>query len=67
MNPLPPLSGYPDSKYCSMHTWRMGGSIEKGIYTEEETKVVASAWGTELLPFLAALAILLQDDLKIKI
>ena len=31
------------------------------IYTEEKAKVVAAAWGTELLQFLAALAILHQD------
>ena len=30
------------------------------IYTEEKAKVVAAAWGTELLQFLAALAILHQ-------
>ena len=34
------------------------------IYTEEKAKVVAADWGTELRQFLAALAILHQDDLK---
>ena len=29
-----------------------------------KVKVVAAAWGTELIQFLAALAILHQDDLK---
>ena len=39
----------------------------KRINTEETAKVFAAAWGTELLQFLAALAILDQDDLKKKI
>ena len=34
------------------------------ISTEEKAKVVAASWGTELLPFLAALAILHPDELK---
>ena len=34
------------------------------INTEEKAKVVAAAWGMELIQFLAALAILNQDDLK---
>ena len=34
------------------------------IITEEEEKVVAAAWGTECIQFLAALAILHQDDMK---
>ena len=34
------------------------------IYTEEKAKVVAISWGTEMLQFLAALAILHQDYLK---
>ena len=34
------------------------------IMTEEKAKLVAAAWGTELIQFLAALAILHQDDLK---
>ena len=34
------------------------------IYTEENAKVVAASWGTELLQFLAVLAILHQDLLK---
>ena len=33
-------------------------------YTEEKAKVVAASWGTEFLKFLAAAAILHQDDLK---
>ena len=32
------------------------------IYTEEKEKVVAAVWGTELIQFIAALAILYQDD-----
>ena len=39
-------------------------TIEKRIYTEENAMVVAASWGTEFLQFLAALAILHQDDLK---
>ena len=39
-------------------------NIEKRIYTEENAMVVAASWGTEFLQFLAALAILHQDDLK---
>ena len=38
----------------------------KKIMTEEKAKVVAAVWGTELIQFLAALAILHQDDLKIR-
>ena len=36
----------------------------KRILTKEKAKVVVASWGTEFLPFLAALAILNQDDLK---
>ena len=32
------------------------------IKTEEKAKVVAAAWGAKLIQFLAALAILYQDD-----
>ena len=34
------------------------------ICTEEKGKVIAASWGTELLQFVAALAILQQDNLK---
>ena len=34
------------------------------IYAEEKAKVVAGVWGTDFIPYLAALAILQQDDLK---
>ena len=37
------------------------------IKTEERAKVVTAVWGTELLQFLAALAIFHQDDLKKRI
>ena len=44
------------------------GSIGKNhwrlIKTEEKAKVVSAVWGTELIQFLAVLAILHQDDLK---
>ena len=33
------------------------------IYTEEKAKVDASVWGAELMQFLAALAILHQEEL----
>ena len=36
------------------------------IDTEEKAKVVAVFWGTEFLQFLAALAVLHQDELKKK-
>ena len=36
-----------------------GCSHRRRINTEEKAKVVAAAWGTELTPFLAALAIFL--------
>ena len=39
-------------------------TCRRRIYTEVLAKVVAASWGTELLQFLAALAILDQDDLK---
>ena len=34
------------------------------IKTEEKTKVVAAVWGTEMIKFLTALAIVHQYDLK---
>ena len=34
------------------------------IHTKEKAKVVAASWETEFIQFLAALAILHQDDLK---
>ena len=34
------------------------------IETEEKAQVVAPVWGTELIKFIVALAILYQDDLK---
>ena len=39
-------------------------SHKRRINTEEKAKVVAAAWGTELIQFLAALANLHQDDMK---
>ena len=36
-------------------------------YIEEKVKVVAVVWKTELLQFLAALAILHQDELKLRL
>ena len=40
-------------------------SHRRRIYTEEKAKVVAAVWGTEFIDFLAALALLTQDYLKI--
>ena len=47
--------------------YRMFYAHRKRIYTEEKLKVVVAYWGTELLQFLAALAILLQDELKTRL
>ena len=49
-------SGEPNFTYSMQHRRR--------IYTEEKSKFVAASWRTELLQFLAALAILHQDILK---
>ena len=47
------------------HHWRIEMHRERRIIkTEEKAKVVAAIWGTELIQFLAALAILHQDDWK---
>ena len=35
------------------------------FYTEEKAKVVTAVWGTECIKFLAALALLHQDDLNV--
>ena len=48
--------------FCFSQT--KGAIIKKRIHTEEKAKVVAADWGIELIEFLAALAILYQDDLK---
>ena len=37
---------------------RLSLDQRRGIKTEENSKVVAAAWGTEIIQFLAALAIL---------
>ena len=39
-------------------------TYSRRIYTEEKAKVVAAAYGTEMIKFLAALAILHLADLK---
>ena len=43
---------------------RDGPEPYRRIKTEEKAKDVAAAWGAELIKFVAALAILHQDDLK---
>ena len=35
-------------------------------HIEDKAKIVAAVWGTEFVQFLAPLAILYQDDLKIR-
>ena len=45
--------------------WTLIQSYRRRIQTEEKAKVVAAVWwGTELIQFLAPLAILHHDDLK---
>ena len=48
--------------------WERGWDWEnrRRIYTEEKAKVVAAAWGTELLQFLVARSFLNLDNLKIR-
>ena len=43
-----------------------GAHRRRRIKTEEKAKVVAVVWGTEVIQFLASLAILHHDDLKKK-
>ena len=59
------VSGPPDHPFfkasipsilCCFHRRR--------INTDEKAKVVAAAWGIELIQFIAALAVFHQDDLK---
>ena len=38
--------------------------LSRRIYAEEKAKVVAAVRGTEFITFLAALAVLHQDDMK---
>ena len=44
----------------------MHHSHRRRIYAEEKANVVAVVWGTELIQFLAALAIFPQDDFEEK-
>ena len=41
-------------------------SHRRRIKTEEKAKVIAALWGTELIPFLATLAIFHQDEFEEK-
>ena len=50
----------PGKKNVTQLTVRKGH--RRRIYTEEKSKVVAAAWGTELIQFRATLAILHQVD-----
>ena len=43
---------------------KQGWLHRRRIKTEEKAKVVTAVWGTEFIQFLAAPAILLQDDLN---
>ena len=54
---VPESKGHPTQLFKSRNHRRR-------IYTEEKAKVVAAAWGTAFLQFLAAQANLHQDDLK---
>ena len=55
---------YPTCTVGRCHSWATCGTYRRRIYTEEKAKVVAAAWGKELIQLLDALAILQQDDLK---
>ena len=55
-----------NARYC-MCVGNLNHTSRRRINTEENAKVVTAAWGTELIPFLSALAILHQDDLKKRI
>ena len=56
-----------NARYC-MCVGNLNHTSRRRINTEENAKVVTAAWGTDLIPFLSALAILLhQDDLKKRI
>ena len=51
--------------YCTVNPWlKLGLHHRRKIKTEEKAKVVAADYGAKLIQFLAALAILHQDDLK---
>ena len=41
-----------------------GYQLRRRIKTEEQAKVVAAVWGTELIQFLASPVLFHQDDLK---
>ena len=41
-----------------------GGGNRRRIYIAEKAKVVAAVWRAEFIKFLAALAVLHQDDIK---
>ena len=43
------------------NVWQMH---RRRIFTEEEAEVVVASWGTEFIQFLAALAILHQNELN---
>ena len=62
------IGSYPIGRFLSVaKVWgeeMKGGRNRKKIKTEEMAKVVAAFWGTELIQFLASLAIFHQDDFK---
>ena len=47
-------------------TYPFARDHRRRIKTEEKAKVVPAVWGTEFIQFLAALAVLDQDDMKIR-
>ena len=58
------LRGIPYIVFIVLFTVHSRWSHKRRRNTEEKAKVVAACWETELLQFLAALAILHQDELK---
>ena len=53
--------------HCTMYSTVVRPAHKKRrFYTEEKVKVVVAVWGTNYIQFLAALAVLHQDDIKKK-
>ena len=49
---------------CVQSLMHLVSPLSRRIYAEEKAKVVAAVRGTEFITFLAALAVLHQDDMK---
>ena len=52
--------------HCTMYSTVVRPAHKRRFYTEEKVKVVVAVWGTNYIQFLAALAVLHQDDMKIR-